>query len=60
MIRKDYAEPFDSSKNALTAVGWILNRAVKLLTITGGLIAAMSIIIVLGADLDPLINWILL
>lgn len=44
-------EDFELSQecNALTAVGYLLRLA-----------AAMAVIIILGADLEPLLDWVLL
>ena len=53
MIRSDYKPLVSMESNALSSIGWLIKQALKLA-------AAMAIIIILGADLDPLINWFLL
>jgi len=52
-VKSDYKPLVSMESNALTSLGWLFKQALKLA-------AAMAIIITLGADLDPLINWILL
>ena len=52
-MRFDYKPLVSMESNALTGLGWLIKQALKLA-------AEMAIIIILGADLDPLINWFLL